>query len=165
MFSYRARATEMGGGITALQGLHVLLFRVAAITGGDGILEGAAARNHRKHVLDVRHHDVEKVRTFSVNHTLNRRRKVTHAHNTLRWNAETLSNGDKVRENVRFFLGHLEVVIRRAEVGVTSVRLVEAILPLHNHTQILVVQNEALDWQLFGVKGRELLDVHHERTV
>ena len=37
---------------------------VQAITSRDDFLEAAAARNHGQHVLNVWHHDVQKVRTF-----------------------------------------------------------------------------------------------------
>ena len=66
---------------------------------------------------------------------------------------------------MRLFLGDLEIVIRGAEVRVTAIRLVKSILPLHDHAEVLVVQDEALHRQVFRVQGREFLNIHDERAI
>ena len=45
------------------------------------------------------------------------------------------------------------------------VAAVEAVLPLHHHAQVLVVQQQHLDRQLLRVRRRQLLHVHQERAV
>ena len=52
-----------------------------------------------------------------------------------------------------------------AQVGVGAVVLVEAVLPLDDHAQVLVVQDHGLHIQLMHKHGRELLRVHHEGAV
>ena len=52
-----------------------------------------------------------------------------------------------------------------AEVGVRAVGLVEAVLPLHHHAEVLVVEDHDLGLEaLHGGRG-ELLAVHEERAV
>mmetsp|Transcript_1469 Transcript_1469/g.3532 ORF Transcript_1469/g.3532 Transcript_1469/m.3532 type:complete len:589 (+) Transcript_1469:609-2375(+) len=46
-----------------------------------------------------------------------------------------------------------------------SVLLVEAVLPLHDHAKVLVVQNHHLHGKLLHAHGGELLAVHHEAAV
>jgi hypothetical protein len=43
--------------------------------------------------------------------------------------------------------------------------LVEAILPLHHHPQVLVVEDHNLDWQVLHLDCRQLLHVHDEAAV
>lgn len=52
-----------------------------------------------------------------------------------------------------------------AKVGVGPVLLVEAILPLHHHAQVLVVQDEHLHIQLLYKGGGQLLAVHQKAAV
>ena len=47
----------------------------------------------------------------------------------------------------------------------TAVGAVEAILPLHHHAKVLVVQDEHLHRQVLRVERGELLDVHDEGSV
>ena len=46
-----------------------------------------------------------------------------------------------------------------------AVALVESILPLHHHTQVLVVEDHDLDGHLLEVEGGQLLNVHAEAAV
>ena len=52
-----------------------------------------------------------------------------------------------------------------AQVGVCAVGLVEPVLPLHHHAQVLVVEDEGLDLQLLDLGGGQLLAVHQEAAV
>lgn len=51
------------------------------------------------------------------------------------------------------------------QVGVCSVLLVEPVLPLHHHAQMLVIHDEALDVQLLYEDGGQLLAVHEEAAI
>ena len=42
---------------------------------------------------------------------------------------------------------------------------VEAVFPLHDHAEMLVVEHDHLDRQLFAVKRGQLLDVHEKTAV
>lgn len=46
-----------------------------------------------------------------------------------------------------------------------AVGLVESILPLHDHAQVLVVQDEALGVEALNAGRRQLLAVHQETAV
>ena len=52
-----------------------------------------------------------------------------------------------------------------AQVSVGTVSLVEAILPLHHHTQVLVVQDHHLHFQLLDGGCGQLLAVHQETAI
>ena len=52
-----------------------------------------------------------------------------------------------------------------AKVGVCPVGLVETVLPLHHHTQMLIVQNDHLHIQLLYRSCRQLLAVHQEGAI
>ena len=71
----------------------------------------------------------------------------------------------EIGEDVRLILGLVVLDVRRAEVGVAAVGAVEAILPLNDHAEVLVVEHEHLHREVLGVQGGELLDVHHEGAV
>ena len=49
-----------------------------------------------------------------------------------------------------------------AEEGMTTITAVEAVFPLHNHAEVLVVQNNCLCGDALDVRGGELLDIHEE---
>lgn len=51
------------------------------------------------------------------------------------------------------------------QVGVCPVLLVEPVLPLYHHTQVLVVHDEALDIQFLYKDGGQLLAVHEEAAI
>ena len=50
----------------------------------------------------------------------------------------------------RHEIGIRLLVVAGAEVGVAAVAVVEAVLPLHHHAQVLVVQQQHLDRQLLA---------------
>ena len=52
-----------------------------------------------------------------------------------------------------------------SQVGVCAVGLVEPVLPLHHHAQVLVVEDEALHLQLLDLGSGQLLAVHQEAAV
>ena len=56
-------------------------------------------------------------------------------------------------------------MIDRAEVGVGAVPLEEAILPLHHHAEVLVVEQEHFHRDVLGLAGGQLLDVHQDAAV
>ena len=51
---------------------------------------------------------------------------------------------------MRHEVGVRLLVVAGAEVGVAAVAVVEAVLPLHHHAQVLVVQQQHLDRQLLA---------------
>ena len=51
-------------------------------------------------------------------------------------------------------------VVNRTQIGVSPLPLHEAILPLHDHSQVLVVQQQDLDRQILAVTCGQLLTVH-----
>ena len=113
----------------------------------------------------MREHDVEEIRSVMVEHALNRRGEILLADHALRRDAEPLANLDEIGEDVRLILSLVVLDVRRAEVGVAAVGAVEAILPLNDHAEVLVVEHEHLHREVLGVQGGELLDVHHEGAV
>ena len=52
-----------------------------------------------------------------------------------------------------------------SKVCVCTVGLVEAVLPLHHHAKVLIVQDEGLHLQLLYFGGGQLLAVHEETAV
>ena len=43
--------------------------------------------------------------------------------------------------------------------------LVKSVFPLHDHPEVLVVQEKALGVDFFDLGGGQFLDVHEERTI
>mmetsp|Transcript_53570 Transcript_53570/g.129033 ORF Transcript_53570/g.129033 Transcript_53570/m.129033 type:complete len:283 (+) Transcript_53570:184-1032(+) len=113
----------------------------------------------------MREHHVQQIRPVVIEHPLNRRPQILLSHDALRRDAEPLRDGDEVREDVLLVLRLVVLHVRRAEVGVSSVRAVEPVLPLHDHAQVLVVQDEHLHREVLRVQRGELLDVHDEGSV
>ena len=73
-------------------------------------------------------------------------------------NAESLADGQVIGKNL---LGILGV----AEEGVASVAGEEAVFPLHDHSEVLVIDDDGLGGNVFGHGGGELLNVHEEGAV
>ena len=71
--------------------------------------------------------------------------------------AEALGQGHEI--------GIRLLAVAGAEVGVAAIALEEAVLPLHHHAQVLVVQQQHLDRQLLGEAAGQLLHVHQETAV
>jgi hypothetical protein len=59
----------------------------------------------------------------------------------------------------------LQRTIAVAEVRVCPVCLVESVLPLHNHAQVLIVEDEHLRMQAFDACRGQLLAVHEEGAI
>ncbi len=109
-------------------------------------------------MLGVRHNDVEHVRLVGVEHPLQRRPEVAPVHDPLGRHVEALDDLHIVGVNLLH-------VVRVAEVGVAAVAGVKAVLPLHHHAEVLVVENDGLGRDLLDARGGQFLDVHQERAV
>ena len=56
-------------------------------------------------------------------------------------------------------------VVDRTKIGVGAVALHEAVFPLNNHAQVLVVEQHDFDRQLFADAGGQFLNIHQDATV
>ena len=56
-------------------------------------------------------------------------------------------------------------IVDRPEVGVGPIPLEEAVLPLHDHAEVLVVEEQHLDRDVLTGAGGEFLDVHEDAAV
>ena len=56
-------------------------------------------------------------------------------------------------------------VLDRAEIRVRSVAFHEPVFPLHNHSQMLIVEQQNFDREVFAVASGQFLDVHLETAV
>mmetsp|Transcript_25362 Transcript_25362/g.80246 ORF Transcript_25362/g.80246 Transcript_25362/m.80246 type:complete len:278 (+) Transcript_25362:1093-1926(+) len=138
---------------------------VRARPGGDDVLERPAPGDHGQHVLDVRDHHVQKVRPRRVEHLLDRSSQFALLHDALGRHAAGLRHLDEVGEDVHLIARLVELRVPAPQVGVRAVGLVEAVLPLHDHAQVLVVEDHDLHVELVHVDRRQLLAVHHEAPV
>ena len=150
------------GVLGALGGRAIDLFR-------DDVREGHSGGDHREHVFLVGGHHVQQEGAVFVDHTLDRAVQVFFVFDPLGCDFEAFCNRDEVREHQVAGRG-LHVMrsihgLRVPDVCVTPIPFVEAILPLYNHTQMLVVENDHFDRDLLGIECSEFLDVHHKGTV
>ena len=53
----------------------------------------------------------------------------------------------------------------RLDVGVGAIALVKTVFPLHHHAQVLIVQQQHLDRQFFGISAGQFLNVHQKTAV
>ena len=140
---------------------HVYLF--------DHVPHGHAAGDHRQHVLLVGDFDVEHVRAGVVDHFFERGHEVGLVADV--GGAAAVAFGD--RDEVGVALAGAEAValaagfgvVDRAEVRVGPVALHEAVFPLHDHAEVLVVEQQHFHGQVFAEAGGQLLDVHLEAAV
>ena len=56
-------------------------------------------------------------------------------------------------------------MVNRPQVGVSAIAFHESIFPLHDHAQMLIVQQQDLHRQFFAIARRQLLDIHLEAAV
>ena len=56
-------------------------------------------------------------------------------------------------------------MVDRAEVGVSPLAVHEAVFPLYHHAQMLIVEQQDLDWQFLAGQRRQLLHVHQHAAV
>ena len=124
----------------------------------DDILHGASGRDHGEDVFGVGNHHVENVGGFGGEKALKGRPDFFRFGDALGRNAESLADGQVIGKNL---LGILGV----AEEGVAPVTREEAIFPLHNHSEVLVINDDRLGGDVFGYGGGEFLDVHQEGAV
>ena len=57
------------------------------------------------------------------------------------------------------------LVVNRSEVSMGPVSAHEPIFPLHDHTEMLVVQQQHLHRQFFAEAGRQFLDIHLKTAI
>ena len=72
--------------------------------------------------------------------------------------AEALADGEVIRKNSFWRVGI-------AEESVASVTSEEAIFPLYDHSEVLVIDDDGFGGNIFGDSGRQFLDVHEEGAV
>jgi len=76
----------------------------------------------------------------------------------LRGDAEALADGEVIGKDSFWGVGI-------AEESVASVTGEEAIFPLYDHSEVLVIDDDGFGGNIFGDSGGQFLDVHKERAV
>ena len=109
-------------------------------------------------MLGVRRHDIEHIGFLGFEHALDRRGQVFFVMDPLAGDSEAFAKLDIVRVDAL-------QVLRIAEEGVPAISSVEAVLPLHDHAEVLVVQNDCFRRDALDVGCGELLDIHQKRSV
>src|SRR5262245_61305463 len=122
------------------------------------VRHGPASGDEGQHVLGVRGDHVEDVGGPGRQHALQGGLEVPPVDNPLAGDVEAGADPHVVGVNLR-------AVVRVAEVSVAAVAFVEVVLPLHDHAEVLVVEDDRLGGNLLDVRRGQLLDVHQERTV
>ena len=108
--------------------------------------------------------DVEHERTRRIEHFANRIAELFALHHAAALNTEALRNRNEVRIKSFRIVGRTDV-LRVAEQSLSAVRAVEAVFPLGNHAEVLIVQNHGFDGELFDRHRAEFLNVHEHGTV
>ena len=124
----------------------------------DHVRHGLAGGDEGDDVRAIRNHHVEDIGFVGVEHPLHGGAEVFLEHHALAFHAEGIADAHVVGINLRAMVGITEV-------SVTTVAAIEVILPLHDHAEVLVVQDDGLGGNLLDVRGGELLDVHQEGAV
>ena len=78
--------------------------------------------------------------------------------------AEAVGDLDEVRVEAARVVGRADI-LGVAENRVAAGTGIEAVFPLHDHAEVLVIEDEDLGVDLLDLHARELLDVHQERAV
>ena len=78
--------------------------------------------------------------------------------------AEAVGDLDEIRIEAGRVIGRADIG-GVAQDGVAAGAGVEAVFPLHDHAEVLVVEDEDLGVDLLDLHAREFLDVHQERAV
>ena len=125
--------------------------------------------NHRQHVLHVGDLDVEHEGAWVLKHFVQggvQVRFLVHSRGSA-----AIPFGD--RHEIRIRLGSESAqsvparfrMVDRAQVGVSAIAGHEPIFPLHDHAQVLVIEQQHFHRQVFAVAGGQFLDVHLEAAV
>ena len=120
----------MEGGVAELHGFK------------NDIFHGATGRNHGKNVLGIRNHDVENVGGFRGKHALECRADLLRLCDALGRNPEALADRKVIRKDCCRGFGITQE-------GVTAVAGEEAVLPLNDHTEVLVVNDDGFGRDIF----------------
>ncbi len=117
-------------------------------------------------MLGVGDHDVKHVGFAAFEHALECAVQVAFVHDAFAGDSEAFAHFDVVRVDACGVV-HREVVgfTRVAQEGVAAVGFVEAVFPLHDHAEVLVVKHEGLGRDVFDMGAGEFLDVHDEGAV
>ena len=124
----------------------------------DDVFDGAACRNHGENVLGVGNHDIEYIGGFGSEEALEGGADFFGFGDALSGYAEALADGEVIRKNSFWRVGI-------AEESVASVTSEEAIFPLYDHSEVLVIDDDGFGGNIFGDSGGQFLDVHEERAV
>ena len=109
-------------------------------------------------MFGVGNHYVEDVGCFRGKKALEGRPNFFRFGDPFGGHAKALADGEIIRENL---LG----IFRIAEEGVAAVTGEEAVFPLDNHSEVLIIDDDRLSGDIFGNGSCQLLDVHKKRTV
>ena len=109
-------------------------------------------------MFGVGDHHVENVGGFRGEKALKGRPNFFRFGDAFGGDAESLADGQVIRKNL---LGILGV----AEEGVAPVTGEEAIFPLNDHSEVLVIDDDRLGGNVFGHGSGEFLNVHQEGSV
>src|SRR5581483_11165687 len=116
------------------------------------VLHRPAGRNHRQHVFGVGRDDVEDERAVVVQHFLDRGAQLAFLDHATAFYAEAFGDLDEVGIKRVGIVGAADVALV-AEDGVAADAAVEAILPLHHHAEMLVVQDHRLRGDVLDLRG------------
>ncbi len=115
-------------------------------------------------MLGVGNDDVEDVGSVAVEHFLDRFAEFFLFVDAPAWDAETGGDLDEIGVEAAEIIGAADVVFV-AEDGVAADAVVETIFPLHDHAEVLVVQDHRFGSDFFDFRGGEFLHVHEEGAV
>ena len=120
-------------------------------------------------MLLIRHNHIEQIGTIGRNHAINSRHEILLAFRPFGRHAKTLCNRHIIgknrvtRRNIHIFMRLCR--FRIANKRMPAIALVKAILPLHHHTQVLIVENHRLNRNFLRIKRRQLLHIHRETAI
>ena len=110
------------------------------------VFHGATGRNHGKNVFGVGNHDVENVGGFRGKHALEGGADLLRLCDAFGGNPETLADRKVIGKDC---CGRFGIT----QEGVTTVAGEEAVLPLNNHTEVLVVNDDGFGRNIFRNGG------------
>ena len=120
--------------------------------------------DHRQYVLGVGHDDFKDIGAIVGDHLLDCRAEILALDNAPTGYAEALGDFDEIRIDGVDIVGATDVVFV-AKNRLAAHAFVEEVFPLHNHTEVLVIEDDRLGVDLFDLRCGELLDIHHEAAI
>ena len=110
--------------------------------------DGAACGDHGEDVFGVGNHDIEYVGGFGGEEALEGGADFFRFGDALRGDAEALADGEVIGKDSFWGVGI-------AEESVASVTGEKAVFPLYDHSEVLVIDDDGLGGDVFGLEHRE----------